>query len=83
MLEGVPDRKAEIRDIAELLLQAVEAGTSLTGAPPPPPQHIARRPERAISTRETPIASRTGVPDRKAEIRDIAELLLQAVEAGR
>ncbi|SFL33872.1 DUF3483 domain-containing protein [Methylobacterium pseudosasicola] len=26
MLEGVPDRKAEIRDIAELLLQAVEAG---------------------------------------------------------
>ncbi len=26
MLEGVPDRKAEIRDIAELLLQSVEAG---------------------------------------------------------
>ena len=26
MLEGVPDRTAEIRDIAELLLQAVEAG---------------------------------------------------------
>jgi dimethylglycine catabolism B len=26
MLEGVPDRKAEIRDIAELLLHAVEAG---------------------------------------------------------